>query len=152
MFKKLVGMVLACTLIITSLTGCAGSYERDTSSGKIVEISLDDALQKVEDGDTFAVMFTQTTCNDCRKLKSIMTPYLEEHGATFFDVVLDYEGTTKEEIQNNRRKINTVFDSFDSTPSVYFVNKGKVKSELPRITTEEELDAWVVEHKLDNKE
>ena len=64
---------------------------------------------------------------------------------------MDNEGTSKEEIQNNRKKINEIFPEFDSTPSMYYVKNGKIIDEIFEVKSEEELDQWVVKNKLDAK-
>ena len=64
---------------------------------------------------------------------------------------MDNEGTSKEEIQNNRKKINKVFSEFDSTPSMYYVKNGKIIDEIFEVKSEEELDQWVIKNKLDAK-
>ena len=54
-------------------------------------------------------------------------------------------------IQSNRRKINTIFSEFNAVPSMYYLKDGKVIDEAIEITTEEELDEWVLKNMLDKK-
>lgn len=147
--KKILMLIVVLMLSITTLIGCSGSYTRDTSSGEIVETKLDDIIKMVENKDTFVVIFTQTTCKDCVIAEGIMTPYLENHSVEIKDVVLDHEGTSDEEIQANRKKIDSVFPSFNATPKMYYVKDGQVVDEITEFQTEEELDEWVVKNKLD---
>ncbi|WP_243122108.1 glutaredoxin domain-containing protein, partial [Clostridium perfringens] len=106
-------------ILLFNLVGCIeGNYLRDTSKGSIVEIKLDDAILMAEKEESI-ILFTQSTCKDCINLKKILIPYLENHKVNIHEVVLDNEGTSKEEIQNNRKNINKVFPEFDSTPSMY---------------------------------
>ena len=80
-----------------------------------------------------------------------MNPYLENHNIKINEVVLDNEGTSDEEIQNNREKINSIFPKFNSTPSMYYLEDGKIIDEIFEVTNEKELDEWVMRNKLDLK-
>ncbi|EGT3617164.1 thioredoxin family protein, partial [Clostridium perfringens] len=114
--RKIINTLLLFTLLFT-FVGCGGKeYVRDTSSGEILEVRLDDALTMAENKEESLIIFTQSTCKDCIKLKKILLPYLENHNIFINEVVLDNEGTSKEEIQNNRKKINKIFPEFNSTP------------------------------------
>lgn len=148
--KRFIKLALVCMLLIISITGCS-EYKRNTSSGELIETKLDDVIKMVENKETFAVIFTRTTCKDCIELEKITTPYLENHDVSINEVVLDHEGTLDEEIQSNRKKINTIFHDFNSTPSMYYVKDGEVIDEILEITEESQLDEWIVKHKLDKK-
>lgn len=126
-------------------------YERDTSQGQVIEIKLDEAIDLVNNKETGIIMFSVTTCKDCKILDSILDDYLKDHNITINKVILDKEGNSKEEIQSNRNKINTVFPKFNSTPSTYYVKDGKTIDEILYVKTFEELDEWVVKNKLDKK-
>ena len=84
-------------------------------------------------------------------MKEVLTPYLENHSVEINEVILDKEGTSDEEVQNNRRKINTVFEDFNSVPSMYYLKDGEIIDEIFEITEEEQLEEWVVKNKLDKK-
>lgn len=131
------------------LVGCNG-YSRDSSSGTVTEITLDQSLELAKEGENI-ILFTLSTCRDCKKMKSILEPYLENHSVEINEIVLDKEGTTDEEIQNNRRKINTVFPEFNSVPSMYYVKDGELIDEIFEITEEGQLEEWVTNNKLDKK-
>lgn len=44
-----------------------------------------------------------------------------------------------------------VFSDFNAVPVMYYLKDGEVVDEAIEITTEEELDQWVVKNKLDKK-
>lgn len=137
-------------LLIFSLTGC-NQYTRDNTSGTITEVMLDEALTMAKEESETILLFTLSTCKDCKKMKEILLPYLEDHSIEINEVVLDKEGTSDEEIQNNRNKINTVFTEFNSVPSMYYLKDGKTIDEIFEITDEKQLEEWVVNNKLDKK-
>lgn len=148
--KRFTILILVFMLVIISITGC-GNYKRDTSSGSVVETRLDDIIKMVENKETFVVNFSRSTCKDCIKFNKILEPYLEDHNLNIKEVVLDNEGTSDEEIQSNRKKINSVFPDFNATPSTYYVKDGEIVDEIVEAKTEVELDEWVLKNKLDKK-
>lgn len=148
--RKILSILFIFTMLFT-ITGCGErEYIRDSSKGNISEVKLDDALTMAKK-DEIIILFTQSTCKDCILLKEILIPYLENHNISIREVVLDNEGTSKEDIQNNRKKINEIFPEFNSTPSMYYLKDGKIIDEILEVTSEEQLEEWVVKNKLDSK-
>ena len=147
--KKFINIALTLILIF-SFVGC-NQYTRDNTSGSITEINLDEALTIAKEESETILLFTLSTCKDCKKMKEVLTPYLENHSVEINEVILDKEGTSDEEVQNNRRKINTVFEDFNSVPSMYYLKDGEIIDEIFEITEEEQLEEWVVKNKLDKK-
>ncbi|MDY3360109.1 MAG: glutaredoxin domain-containing protein [Clostridium celatum] len=147
--KKFINIAITLILIF-SFVGC-NQYTRDNTSGSITEINLDEALTIAKEESETILLFTLSTCKDCKKMKEVLTPYLENHSVEINEVILDKEGTADEEVQNNRRKINTVFEDFNSVPSMYYLKDGEIIDEIFEITEEEQLEEWVVKNKLDKK-
>ena len=147
--KKFINIAITLILIF-SFVGC-NQYTRDNTSGSITEINLDEALTIAKEESETILLFTLSTCKDCKKMKEVLTPYLENHSVEINEVILDKEGTSDEEVQNNRRKINTVFEDFNSVPSMYYLKDGEIIDEIFEITEEEQLEEWVVMNKLDKK-
>ena len=147
--KKFINIAITLILIF-SFVGC-NQYTRDNTSGSITEINLDEALTIAKEESETILLFTLSKCKDCKKMKEVLTPYLENHSVEINEVILDKEGTSDEEVQNNRRKINTVFEDFNSVPSMYYLKDGEIIDEIFEITEEEQLEEWVVKNKLDKK-
>lgn len=147
--KKFISIVIILMMSF-SIVGC-NQYTRDTSSGSITEVSLDEALDLAKGNDESVLLFTLSTCKDCKKLKEVLLPYLENHSVEIKEVILDNEGKSDEEVQNNRNKINTVFNEFNSVPSMYYVKDGITIDEIFEVTEESQLEEWVVKNKLDKK-
>lgn len=147
--KKLINIAIIL-LLVFSLDGC-GQYTRDNTSGEITEMALDEALTMAKEESETIVLFTLSTCKDCKRMKEVLIPYLENHSIEINEVVLDKEGTSDEEIQNNRNKINTVFKEFNSVPSMYYLKDGEIIDEIFEITEEKELEDWVIKNKLDKR-
>ena len=147
--KKFINIAITLILIF-SFVGC-NQYTRDNTSGSITEINLDEALTIAKEESETILLFTLSTCKDCKKMKEVLTPYLENHSVEINEVILDKEGTSDEEVQNNRRKINTVFEDFNSVPSMYYLKDGEIIDEIFEITEEDQLEECVVKNKLDKK-
>ena len=126
--KKFINIAITLILIF-SFVGC-NQYTRDNTSGSITEINLDEALTIAKEESETILLFTLSTCKDCKKMKEVLTPYLENHSVEINEVILDKEGTSDEEVQNNRRKINTVFEDFNSVPSMYYLKDGEIIDEI----------------------
>lgn len=147
--KRFIGIIISSFLIL-SFFGC-NQYARDNSSGSITEVTLDESLKLAKEEDETIILYSLTTCSDCIALKAVLSSYLDNHSVEINEVVLDNEGTSDEEIQANREKINTVFEDFNAVPSLYYLKDGKLVDEAVEITTEDELEAWVIKNKLDKK-
>lgn len=149
MMKKIVLCIIALSFI---LTGCStSSYKRDTGAGKVEKITLAQMEEKIANKEDFAIMLTQSMCSYCQAFEEILTPYIANHAVTMYDVVLDKEATTPQE---NLVVIKKTFANFSSTPGIYYVEKGKMKSQLlPQngTITEQNLDTWVQENQIDKK-
>ena len=139
--------LLGCILTLT-LTACSSSYERDENPGELINITVDEMQEKVDNKETFAIVFTKTTCDYCIKFHTMLSSYLLYHNITLYEVVLDE--APQEEQKGNLKQINKTFD-LDSTPTLYYVEEGKVDDKIVGNIEEDPFDQWVVKHKLDEK-
>ena len=151
--KKFIKLSIVLTIIMSLFISCGTNTtgKRSTEPGIISIVSLDDAMDLANKNKESIILFTLETCKDCKIMKDVLNPYLENHELEIYEVNLTAEGTSDEEIQNNREKINTVFEEFNSVPSMYYVKDGKVIDEVTYVTEESELEEFVVNNKLDIK-
>ena len=134
------------------LVGCSKDYERDTTKGEEIQITLAEFEEKMANGDSFAVMLTQSHCQYCKEFESYLIPYMEEHHLVMYNVVLDYEETSAQE---NLQIIHQYFSDFNNTPGIYYVKDGKKKSHLAPKNNEingDMLEEWVKLNKIDEKQ
>lgn len=143
-------LLLISALVILSFTGCS-SYERNTDSGERMITLLEDVITMANNNETFIVLLGRSSYEDCIELDKVLNPYLENHGVKIYDVDLDNEGNSEEEIQRNRKKINSVFPNFNAIPSIYYIKDGEIVDEMIEETSEEALDNWIIKNKLDAK-
>ena len=85
-FIRLCG-IAACTLLL--LTGCSSKYERDDEPGRVENITVAKMQEMVDKKESFAIVFTQTTCSHCIEFKKMLDGYLLDHNVVLYDVVLD---------------------------------------------------------------
>lgn len=143
--------ILCILLLLMVVTGCSKSYERDTSKGEIIEITLAEMVEKIEAKDTFAIMFTTTVCNFCKEFESFLNPYIEDHHVVMYNVVLDKEEAS---VQENRNIIDTYFKNFSTTPGIFYVEEGEQVSRLAPQNNKidkDMLDEWVQINQIDKK-
>lgn len=134
-------ILLVSCMFLVLLAGCS-SYDRDTTAGELIEINYADALDMIENKETFALIISQSGCAHCKDLKEMLSTYLEDHHVVIYDALLDDSGATLEDIQ-------ALFPEFKGTPDLYVVNKGKLTGHISGYQGEEAFDEWVQEHKLD---
>jgi len=149
---RFVWMIGALCLCIVSLNGCgSNAYERDTSEGKTVEITLAEMESMIVSEQSFALMLTQSMCGYCQEFHEILKDYQKDHHLVMYEVVLDKEDATVDE---NLAIINRYIDDFSTTPGIFFMKNGKEESHLmPNELgiTSESLEQWVVKNQLDAK-
>lgn len=105
----------------------AAIVELNPNKGAVKKIPMQDVLDKMESKETFVVMLSQTYCNACLSFFMETDDYTKEIGLTLWDIILDDESTSEEE---NLKITNEKFGHFSATPSIYYVEKGKVKDSL----------------------
>lgn len=101
--------------------------ELNPNEGAVKKIPMQDVFTKMENKETFVVMLSQTYCNACLSFFAETDAYTEEIGLTLWDIILDDESTSEEE---NLELTNEKFGHFSATPSIYYIEKGKVKDSL----------------------
>ena len=149
-FMKIIKYIFL-SISILFLIGCQSTYERNTDSGKVIQITLAELVEKMDEKETFAVMFTQSMCGYCQEFKGILSEYQENHGFIMYEVILDYENATPNE---NLAIIKPYFSDFSTTPGIFFVENGSNKSHLKDkngTIDKENLDSWILQNKIDKK-
>ena len=147
--KKIMYITTLCFLLL--LSGCGG-YTRDETPGALRTISVADMEKKMKNKEDFVIVFTQSWCAHCEKFRDMLDEYLPKHHVIVYDVVIDKDPNPDR--SGNIKKIQSYFKTMDSTPSLYYVEKGKVKDELENGDdgiTKEKFDSWVQNLKLDEK-
>lgn len=143
--------IFACTLLL--LSGCSSKYERDSEPGRIETITVAQMQEMIERKESFAIVFTQTTCSHCIEFKEMLDGYLLNHHVVLYDVVLDEAPQSQR--QSDLSKIRETFEGMNETPSLYYVEDGEMEDQLENGEdglTREKFDNWVQRYKLDEKQ
>lgn len=148
---KLKRYICVFTFVLLALCGCGSGNSNETTKepGKVVEITTDQLLTKVNEKEDLAVVFTQTTCGHCETFLKMMDNYMRNHNVVLYNMVLDKEA----DVDKALKKLKEVFPEFTSTPDIYFVEKGEIKSRFWTEFKEQGLDAetfhdWVMKYGL----
>lgn len=126
-------------------------YERDTTPGEIIYITLEEMETKIANKESFPVILSTTYCLYCRDFHSVFDEYIKTHHVVMYEVILDNENRSEQE---NLAIIKKYFPEFSTTPGVFYVNNGKEKNYLDFSLTgmdEEVIDNWVQKYQLDKK-
>lgn len=127
--------ILLCMLLMIGIVGCGTDSSKTDSiikldekgKGDVHALTLEEMNNKIENEESFIVVFTQTTCGYCIEFFQESQDYIKELGLPLWDVVLDEE---PRDAQENLDMIHEHFPSFSATPSIYYVENGKLKDSL----------------------
>lgn len=139
-------MLLICLFCVV---GCSSFDEaqKDTyqkpqisaGQGTVSSLTLDEAIEKKENNESFLLILTQTYCGHCLDFFMETDAYTKKSGVTLWDVTLDKDERSQTKILS---LIKENFGEFSSTPSLYFVADGKVQSSLLSSETDVNLEAY----------
>lgn len=137
---------VVCMLLLCFLTGCSQATEKEypnvalqPGNGEVEAISLDEAIKMKESGESFLLMISQTYCGHCLEFFMEADPFTKEKGIKLWDIVLDDETESQEQILV---KVRENFGEFSSTPSLYFIADNEVQSSLLSNKTEVNLESY----------
>lgn len=145
-------MCIFTCLCLLLVSGCSSGYERDERAGKVEKITVEQMQEKIENKDTFVLVFTQSWCEHCKLFKEMLDEYLPTHNVIVYDVVLD-----EDPIESQEEKLAIIRETFpkmNATPELYYVKDGVKEEQLIADDdgiTETKFDSWVQNHQLDKK-
>lgn len=142
-----VKILLLCLSIF--LMGCT-MYQRDDRPGSLEVISVAQMEEKMQQDDTFVIVFSQSWCSHCEEFKTMLDTYLPAHYVKVYDVIIDKDPV--DDKKGNLAKIQSYFDTMDNTPALYYVVDGEIVDQLESGEdgfTKEKFDAWVQRYRID---
>lgn len=113
-------ILLLLTFILVTFTFGCGKKER------ILEVSANEFLTKIENKETFALYIGNDNCTYCNQYKPTLEDVLNDYDISIYH--LDNSKLTSE----NYNKINPIIN-VQSTPTIVFIKDGEEKSTLDRI-------------------
>ena len=109
------------------------NVKKTTTTDGFINISISDAAQKIESGDTFILQFSKTTCRYCKELEAIESPYLLEREIPIYRILTNDE---ESEYDSESDFITKNFSDRKTVPSVYWIKDGEVMNKLPIVDKE----------------
>ena len=90
--KKIFLGFMAAFMMFVSGCGNSANYERNTEQGRIERVQFADMQEKMANGDSFVMAFSQENCSHCIAFREEVLPeYIVDHGFTFYEVLLDIQ-------------------------------------------------------------
>lgn len=127
------------------------TYERDSSPGQRISLTLEEMRQMIDEDQSFLIVFTKEDCPYCIEFAAVCEWYIQNHNLTVYEVNLTAENRSE---NDNRMIIQTYFPEFNTVPGVFSVRNGEEESYLNLYQlgiSEEILDNWVLEYRLDEE-
>lgn len=147
---KRVRSIIYIILCVFCLVGCNANYTRDSSKGKIEEITFETLANKVENEKLYLVQISLENCEYCKYIKEIEKNYIQNHNITIYDYTLN---SSDEDYEIKLDYIEKRFTEFKVAPSLFWIDKEKNKNLLTFEIDEEEkqLDKLVTKFEIDKK-
>lgn len=95
---------------------------------KLIPITGQELLDKLNQKETFILVFTQDGCSHCNEYTPILNRVLDEYDITIYDLNLT-------ELRKDTELYNQVSSKFNipGTPTTIFINDGEEKTTLNRL-------------------
>ena len=101
----------------------------------LIELSYDELVKKIENKDSFVLVYTQTTCSHCIEYKPILKKTLYKNKLYGYEIVIDKLNTEE------KAKLKDIAN-VSGTPTTIFIKDGveiSTSSRLTGIQTEDKL-------------
>lgn len=119
--KNYIIIAIICIIIIIFL-----AYSNQNKN-KLIELNVDEVIEKIENKDTFVLCITQTTCQHCANYKPKLEKISKEYNIEIYYIDIDKYSDKKQQDFKNAV-------SFDgSTPVTAFIKEGKETTASNRI-------------------
>ncbi len=128
--KKLILILCVCSVMLSACTSRKSEYERSSKPGRLIPITFQTTLDRLEKKDTFVLLISQTTCGACKQLKEVLDLYLSEHEVIIYDLILDQEVKSQEEFIEAQSRLNTYMKNFEGTPAFYYIEEGRNRGDV----------------------
>ena len=129
--KKII--YLSIFMIAATISFGCSNVKKTTTTDGFINISISDAAQKIESGDTFILQFSKTNCRYCKELEAIESPYLLEREIPIYRILTNDE---ESEYDSESDFITKNFSDLKTVPSVYWIKDGEVMNKLPIVDKE----------------
>ena len=109
--------------------------QQELEDSYLIELSYNELVKKIENKDSFVLVYTQTTCSHCIEYKPILKKTLYKNKLYGYEIVIDKLNTEE------KAKIKDIAN-VSGTPTTIFIKDGveiSTSSRLTGIQTEDKL-------------
>ncbi len=128
MKKKNITLIIAIIIFIIILGVLIINYINTPKVGSLIELNYSQLKEKINNEDTFILIVSQTTCSHCATYKPEVEQIAKNYGIDVY--YIDYD----KETDDNKKEFLDSLNLDGSTPITLFINDGKEKSILNRIS------------------
>ena len=121
--KKAIIIIIICLVLLIG----GFTFDRILSKSNLEEIKYEKMMEKIDNKESFVILFSQTTCSHCADFK----PKLEKV-ANEFNIKVYYLETDLLD-EDTYAKLKQTFN-FSGTPTTVFIINGEEKSAATRIS------------------
>ena len=129
--KKKIGIILGISIIVIALGflfyACAVSALHNHALNKTLEkITFVELQEKVDNKETFILVYTQESCSHCQQYKPVLKEVLLEHDLKAYEIDISKVSS------KDKSKLKDIANA-DSTPTTIFIANGQEHSTTSRI-------------------
>lgn len=141
--NKLIKLIITLGLVL-SLVGCSSSIDRSDISvdkGDLVVTTAKEVLDKVDNGDTFVVIFTQTNCSHCKLYEPTVAEVCVDESIKVYQIVADKDSSGSLDTLIERLEV-------EYTPTTFVIVEGEVEDSFVGNISVDELKDYFKKHKV----
>lgn len=121
--KKKAGIIAGFAIILAAFgvlgyAVIASALDTAAKDKTLVELTYKELEKKLDNGDTFILVITQTRCSHCAQYKPVLKEVLYEYGITAYEI--DQEKLTDKELGKLKNVAN-----ISGTPTTVFIVDGE---------------------------
>ena len=130
--KKAIILAGICLVILIGAIIAESSF----SKSYFVKLEFDEVMEKLENKDSFVLVYTQTTCSHCASYKPKVEEVAKEEKIKIYYIEVDL-------LSSEEKKEFTSHINFSSTPSTVFILDGEEKTSANRINGDASKDKLI---------
>ena len=123
--KKVLILVIICLVVLVG----AGIADMILGRAYLKEIKYDKLMEKIDNKESFVIVFSQTNCEHCLAYKPVLSKVARRNKLVVYVLEIDLLSEKK------GKELKKIFN-FDGTPTTVFVINGEEKTAANRIVGE----------------
>ena len=116
-----------------------------TLKGSITVITAQECLDKIENGDTFIVVVSNSTCHSCADYEKSLKEFMQDNALHVYKVIAD-DASNKDTFDE---LMNAHFPNLQFTPTTYYIVDGDIEDESVGKRDIKQIEIWVNRLSLD---